>query len=893
MSTKRFDPRDLLFKSPFGAVPCGADVSFCFRPERGAAVTRCELLAHGEFADQWTTVELTPAQEDGHVVYRGIFTAPDDVELVWYHFRLSWADGGTSCYGKNGLCAWDAVEPWQLTVYDDTHKAPAWFGRGVTYQIFPDRFRRAKSRDVAGLVGPRTLHENWDELPEYRPNAEGEITCSDFFGGDLQGITEKLDYLASLGVTTLYLCPIFEASTNHRYDTACYERIDPLLGDEADFRTLCAEAKKRGIYVMLDGVFNHTGRKSVYFNADGFYDDLGAAQGEQSPYYRWYNFHPFPDEYDAWWGIKNLPAVNELEKSYVDYIIEGDNSIIKHWLRAGASGWRLDVADELPDDLRAAVADWQAARTVRSQSPLLDYADLLEFFLFHLRARQGEDIRPDLEHSLLPPACRALLAAAVTERHHPAQTPAPSPTTSAGPDTTPEHHEAPHKGHAVPRQMSLLGMVAATAAPAPVPAPSRRASALPWRHVLVDEVQDLSPVQLRLIRALLPEDGNGFFGIGDPDQAIYGFRGASGQSEDSLRALWPSLRVCRLGQSYRASQGVLDMAQSLLQGRGHCGALQAMRREQARLHLFSAPDQQAEARWIAGRIRQLLGATAHTLMDQIAQEDELAGTLSPGDVAVLVRLKAQIPVIRRALEQEGIPCAAPAQEDCWQDPLCAAVLRLAIARGQGEAPVPVSDDAESDDLLPLLEQALDLAPDAPLPDPQALQARLSGHSRLPAPLWQGTAWKQLCRAWQDCGQWEALVQQLGLQHEAELIRARSEQVQILTLHASKGLEFQAVFLPGLEEGLLPMRRDLLLENPDDDMSPAAQAARLEEERRLFYVGLTRAARALYVSHSAGRRLFGRELALEPSSFLPLVRDFCRQSTLARHTKAVREHLSLF
>ena len=279
MSTKWFDPRDLLFKSPFGAVPRGADVSFCFRPERGAAVTRCELLAHGEFADQWTTVELTPAQEDGHVVYRGIFTAPDDVELVWYHFRLSWADGGTSCYGKNGLCAWDAVEPWQLTVYDDTHKTPAWFGRGVTYQIFPDRFRCAKSRDVAGLVGPRTLHENWDELPEYRPNAEGEITCSDFFGGDLQGITEKLDYLVSLGVTTLYLCPIFESSTNHRYDTACYERIDPLLGDEADFRTLCAEAKKRGIYVMLDGVFNHTGRKSVYFNADGFYDDLGAAQG--------------------------------------------------------------------------------------------------------------------------------------------------------------------------------------------------------------------------------------------------------------------------------------------------------------------------------------------------------------------------------------------------------------------------------------------------------------------------------------------------------------------------------------------------------------------------------------------------------------------------------------
>lgn len=614
-------------------------------------------------------------------------------------------------------------------------------------------------------------------------------------------------------------------------------------------------------------------------------------------------------------------------------------------------------ADGLPDDLRAAVGDWQAARSLRSRSPLLDYADLLEFFLYHLRLLRGEDIRPELEHSLLPPACRALLAdRAVQACREAADKVSPAPRlpvspaspadtadtgdaagmTATGPAPRAATHgpnepgepgrtesadgtdrlPAPPSGRPVPRQMSLLGMVApGPAAPlprqtapgqrppaqaltgrtaaAPAPEAARRTQDLPWRHVLVDEVQDLSPIQLRLIRALLPEDGKGFFGIGDPDQAIYGFRGASGQSEDSLRALWPALRVCRLGQSYRASQGVLDMAQSLLQGRGHCGALQAMRQEEARLHLFSAPDQQAEARWVAARIRRLLGATAHTLMDQLRQEDELAGNLSPADVAVLVRLKAQIPVIRHALEQEGIPCAAPAQEDCWQDPLCGAVLRLAVARGQGEAPARAAPAADSEDLLPLLESVLALPPEAPLPDPQALQARLSGHSRLPAPLWQGAAWKRLCRLWQDCGQWEALVRQLGLQHEAELIRARSEQVQILTLHASKGLEFQAVFLPGLEEGLLPLRRELIFGAPDEDMSAAAQAGRLEEERRLFYVGLTRAARALYVSYSARRRLFGQELALEPSGFLPLVRRFCRQSTLARHTRAVREHLSLF
>lgn len=355
MSTHWFDPRDPHCKSPFGAVPCGTRVQLCLRPEAGAAVTRCELLVHAEFADHWETIPLEAAQEDGATVFRGAYAAPRDADLVWYHFRLTWADGGTSCYGKTGLCAWDAVEPWQLTVYDDTHKTPEWFGRGLTYQIFPDRFCRAKKREITGLIGPRTLHENWDELPEYRPNAEGEITCSDFFGGDLQGITEKLDYLSSLGVTTLYLCPIFEASTNHRYDTACYERIDPLLGTEEDFRTLCERARERGIRVLLDGVFNHTGRKSVYFNADGFYPTLGAAQGPDSPYYSWYSFHPFPDEYDAWWGIKNLPAVNETEQSYVDYIIGGEHSIIRRWLRAGASGWRLDVADELPDEFIARI----------------------------------------------------------------------------------------------------------------------------------------------------------------------------------------------------------------------------------------------------------------------------------------------------------------------------------------------------------------------------------------------------------------------------------------------------------------------------------------------------------------------------------------------------------
>ena len=347
-----FDPRDARCKSPFGAVTTFAAVDFTFYP-RGHAVTGCTLLAHHEFSDRWTETELLPTtDEDGAPAFSGTFFAPSQPELIWYHFRLRWADGGESCYGKDGFQSWDKVTPWQLTVYDGRAKTPGWFGRGVTYQIFPDRFYRARTRGVDGLIGCRTLHERWDETPLCGPNERGDY-CEDFFGGDLAGITEKLDYLASLHVTTLYLNPIFEAASNHRYDTADYETVDPLLGDEQDFRTLCTEAEKRGIRVMLDGVFNHTGAKSRYFNADGFYPAPGAAQGPISPYYSWYSFHPFPTDYDAWWGIKNLPAVNERNESYVNYIITGENSIVRRWLRAGASAWRLDVADELPDEFLA------------------------------------------------------------------------------------------------------------------------------------------------------------------------------------------------------------------------------------------------------------------------------------------------------------------------------------------------------------------------------------------------------------------------------------------------------------------------------------------------------------------------------------------------------------
>jgi cyclomaltodextrinase len=338
-----FDSKDPRCKSPFGAVLCGTEVSFAvfFDPEDG--ILGGELQVREEFAGVTRTISLRRESS----ALRGTYTAPGTPELAWYSFTLRRQDGRAVTLPER-----------QLTVYEDT-VTPDWFGRGVSYQIFPDRFCRSRIPDPAGMVGDRRVHESWADTPDFLPDEQGEVRCRDFFGGDLPGIIGKLDYLQELGVTTLYLTPIFESASNHRYNTADYRAIDPMLGTEEDFCALCSHAHRRGMRVVLDGVFNHTGSVSRYFNADGSYPDLGAAQSKESPYYNWYRFTRWPEEYDAWWGIKTLPAVEETQASYREFIIQGEDSVVRHWLRCGADGWRLDVADELPDSfiaqLRAAL----------------------------------------------------------------------------------------------------------------------------------------------------------------------------------------------------------------------------------------------------------------------------------------------------------------------------------------------------------------------------------------------------------------------------------------------------------------------------------------------------------------------------------------------------------
>lgn len=344
-----FDSRCTYCKEPYGAVACGTEISFRCRPLSSAGFIRCTLVMHLEFSDTHLEAAMPSTGIEGErTCFAVTITAPDQPELMWYSFRLQKPDGSVTWLDKNGYCR-EASTPWQQTVYRPS-QYPAWFGKGITYQIFPDRFFCSGTpADPKGMLGNRWLHEKWGEEPAWAPDPDGEIRNRDFFGGNLKGITEKLDYLKTLGVTTIYMCPIFESASNHRYNTGDYSRVDPMLGTEEDLRTLCAEAKRRNMHVILDGVFNHIGSQSLYFNVDGHYSTLGAAQSKDSPWYHWFRFSQWPNEYESWWGFKTLPAVEESNPDYIDFIIDSEDSIVRRWLRCGADGWRLDVADELPD----------------------------------------------------------------------------------------------------------------------------------------------------------------------------------------------------------------------------------------------------------------------------------------------------------------------------------------------------------------------------------------------------------------------------------------------------------------------------------------------------------------------------------------------------------------
>ena len=334
-------------RRPMGPVPCGAKVTLRLLGATGTLAAETRIW----YNQTHRIIPMTRLHDDTWETELDLMDQPG---LLWYDFRFVDANGqerfvgsATDGLGGEGVET-DSPRAFQMTVYDPDYSVPRYFRDGIMYQVFPDRFYRSKKP-----VSPRKeihLHEDWDEKPILMPNSRTDNQAMDFFGGDLEGIRQKLPYLKDLGVTVLYLNPIFKARSNHRYDTGDYTKIDPLLGTEADFTRLCEEAGKMGIRVMLDGVFNHTGDDSIYFNRYGTYPEKGAYQSKQSKWFKWYTFSKFPDKYDCWWGIDNVPTVNKSNPKYRHFLLDEDG-IVRRWLRAGASAWRLDVADELPMDM--------------------------------------------------------------------------------------------------------------------------------------------------------------------------------------------------------------------------------------------------------------------------------------------------------------------------------------------------------------------------------------------------------------------------------------------------------------------------------------------------------------------------------------------------------------
>ena len=335
-----FDPLDLKCKSITGAVADDKNLKLSLKLSGAKScrlILRCDEGKESSF----------PMKKRGENF--SVELAPLKKGLYWYSFLADGKKIGRNELNFAEICPCSGN--FELLVYDNNQTYPKSFCGGIMYQIMPDRFNRAEG---FGDTAQKRMRDDWGGTPEYKPR-DGKIRNDDFFGGNFEGIRQKLDYLKGLGVTRIYLNPVFEAKSNHRYDTGDYMKFDKLLGSEKDFENLIKSGKKFGIEFIIDGVFNHTGDDSVYFNKYKSYPSVGAYNSKKSPYYDWFIFNKHPNDYLSWWGIDTLPTINKKSSQFEEFIT-GENGVLDRCLKLGVNGVRLDVVDEIPDSFVKKIA---------------------------------------------------------------------------------------------------------------------------------------------------------------------------------------------------------------------------------------------------------------------------------------------------------------------------------------------------------------------------------------------------------------------------------------------------------------------------------------------------------------------------------------------------------
>ena len=325
----------------------------CLKIPRSLGAARVYMDVFDENAAKWLlTLEAEWCGIDGEYD-RYIFDITKEsfgVGLYFIRPRLLVLDGELFGHNWEGAVYFDRkgelTNMMQLTIFNRKYPRSSKLRGGVIYHIFVDRFRRGGVVDVPD--GARIVRGQWKVVAEYPEYPGAHLYNNTFWGGTLWGIIEKLDYIKSLGTTAIYLSPIFRAASNHKYDTADYMSVDPIFGGEEALRALLSAAAEKGIEIILDGVFNHTGADSIYFNRYGRYKEIGAYQSRRSKYFGWFDFQQFPNKYTSWWGIDILPRINTDIPDCREYFV-GEGGVVDKYRKMGVYGFRLDVADELSD----------------------------------------------------------------------------------------------------------------------------------------------------------------------------------------------------------------------------------------------------------------------------------------------------------------------------------------------------------------------------------------------------------------------------------------------------------------------------------------------------------------------------------------------------------------